>query len=113
MRPRFGVTLVITLLATDAMSADAVVGTWKTEDGKISVVERCGASYCIFAKSGEYAGQKIGTFSGAADSYSGRITDPRNKTTYSGKLTVLGDSLKLRGCATDVLCKTQTWTRAD
>jgi hypothetical protein len=34
-----------------------------------------------------------------------------DKTTYSGRLIVSGNSLKLRGCATRVLCKTQTWTR--
>jgi uncharacterized protein (DUF2147 family) len=100
-----------TVISGVALAAEPVVGTWKTETGEISVIDRCGASYCIVAKSGQYAGQKIGSFTKSAEAYTGRITDPRNKATYSGKLTVEGDSLKLKGCATDVLCKTQTWTR--
>ncbi|MFP5077918.1 DUF2147 domain-containing protein [Rhizobium sp. YIM 134829] len=99
--------------AGSAAAADAVVGTWKTENGELSVIEPCKSGFCIVAKTGQYAGQKIGSVTSQGDVYAGRITDPRNKATYSGKLTVAGDSLKLRGCATPVLCKTQTWTRAD
>ena len=113
MKLRFTVAVVFTLIADVAIGADTVVGTWKAENGEISVIDRCGANYCIVAKSGQYAGQKIGSFKGAAGTYTGRITDPRNKVTYSGKMTVSGDSLKLRGCATSVLCRTQTWTRAN
>ncbi|MFA1675569.1 DUF2147 domain-containing protein [Rhizobium mongolense] len=104
------VTIFI-LIASVASGADRVVGTWKTENGETSVIDHCGANYCIVAKSGRYAGQQIGFFSGRADTYTGRLTDPRTKTTYSGRLTVSGNSLKLRGCATSVLCKTQIWTR--
>lgn len=113
MKLRLMIATVFTLVAGVAMSADGVVGTWKTQNGEISVIDRCGLEYCIVAKSGQYAGQKIGSFTATADAYTGRITDPRNKATYSGRLTVSGDSLKLRGCATSVLCKTQTWTRAN
>lgn len=113
MKRRIIIALVSIGIAGSAMAADAVVGTWKTENGELSVIEPCGGSYCITAKTGQYAGQKIGSFKAADDAYTGRITDPRNKATYSGKLTVAGESLKLRGCATPVLCKTQTWTRAD
>ncbi|WP_307236276.1 DUF2147 domain-containing protein [Pararhizobium capsulatum] len=103
---------VFVLISSAAIGADPVVGTWKTQTGEISVIDRCGSQYCIVAKSGQYAGQKLGLFQADGDSYKGRITDPRNKATYSGKLTVSGDNLKLQGCATNVLCKTQTWTRA-
>jgi uncharacterized protein (DUF2147 family) len=104
------VTIFI-LVASVASGADTVVGTWKTETGETSVIDHCGANFCIVAKSGRYAGQQIGFFSGRADTYTGRLTDPRTKTTYSGRLTVSGNSLKLRGCATSVLCRTQIWTR--
>lgn len=105
------IAAAFTLISSAALGADEVVGTWKTQSGEISIIERCGVSYCIVAKSGQYAGRKIGSFKGTAGNYTGRITDPRNKATYSGKLTVDGDILKLRGCATSVLCKTQTWLR--
>ena len=111
MRIGFIITVVLSHIASVAIAADPVIGTWKTANGELSVIDRCGADYCIVAKSGQYAGQKIGFFKGTAGQYTGRITDPRNKATYSGKLTISGDSLKLRGCATSVLCKTQTWTR--
>jgi uncharacterized protein (DUF2147 family) len=111
VKPTSLIAVVFTLISGSALAAEPVVGSWKTENGEISVIDRCGASYCIVAKSGQYAGQKIGSFTKSDETYTGRITDPRNKATYSGKLTVEGDSLKLRGCATDVLCKTQTWTR--
>lgn len=113
MKFRFTIAVVLALIAVRAMAADTVIGTWKTGNGEISVIQRCGANYCIIAKSGQYAGQKIGSFAGGQETYTGRITDPRNKATYSGKMTVTGDSLKLQGCATSVLCKTQTWTRVN
>jgi uncharacterized protein (DUF2147 family) len=97
--------------AVAASGADMVTGMWKTEGGETASIAACGPDYCITAKTGKFAGEKLGTFTGAADSYTGRITDPRTKAVYAGKLTVEGDSLKLRGCATSVLCKTQTWTR--
>jgi len=98
-------------IASAASGADTVVGTWKTENGETSAIDHCGSNYCIVAKSGRYAGQQIGFFSGAGDTYTGRLTDPTTKTIYSGRLIVSGNSLKLWGCATKVLCKTQTWTR--
>ena len=99
-------------IASAAIAADPVVGTWKTDNGELADIAPCGPSFCITAKTGDYAGQKLGSFKAGPDAFTGRITDPRNKATYSGKLPVDGDRLKLRGCATPVLCKTQSWTRA-
>jgi hypothetical protein len=45
----------------------------------------------------------IGNGPGASQAFSGRITDPGNTATYSGKLPVDGNNLKLKGCATHVL----------
>lgn len=111
MSPRFTIATVLCLISSGAAGADAVLGSWKTQNGEISVIERCGSQFCIIAKSGRYAGQKLGSFQAAEDTYKGQITDPRNNATYSGKLTVSGDTLKLQGCVTNVLCKTKTWTR--
>ncbi|WP_431323611.1 DUF2147 domain-containing protein [Rhizobium sp. YTU87027] len=111
MTIRSALATVFISIASAASGADTVVGTWKTANGETSAIDHCGSNYCIVAKSGRYAGQQIGFFSGAGDTYTGRLTDPRTKTTYSGRLIVSGNSLKLWGCATRVLCKTQTWTR--
>ncbi|WP_413708724.1 DUF2147 domain-containing protein [Rhizobium sp. Rhizsp82] len=108
----FTVAAVSLALSGAAMGADPIVGSWKTQNGELSVIDRCGSQYCIVAKSGKYAGQKLGSFQPDGGSYKGRLTDPRNNATYSGKLAVSGDRLKLQGCATSVLCKTETWTRA-
>ena len=111
MRSPVMIAAGLSVAASVALGADTIVGIWKTQTGEISLIKHCGSTYCIVANSGKYAGQKIGSFQGTGGSYIGRITDPRNKATYSGKLTVDGDTLKLRGCATSVLCKTQIWTR--
>ncbi|KAA0699344.1 DUF2147 domain-containing protein [Neorhizobium sp. P12A] len=94
-----------------ANASDPLLGNWKTQNGETSEISRCGSGYCITAKTGQYAGRQIGTFSGKDDSYSGKITDPQTNRTYSGTLKVSGDSIKLTGCAMNVLCKSQTWTR--
>ena len=62
-------------------------------------------------KTGKYAGKKIGTLAGSGVTYTGEITDPANDKTYSGSGNVLGNSLKMKGCVLNVLCKSQTWTR--
>lgn len=105
-------TTIFFLVGATAQGADLPTGSWKTESGETAAISRCGAEYCITAKSGKFAGEKLGTFSSSDGNYTGRLTDPQTRAVYSGKLVVVGDSLKLRGCATSVLCKTQTWTRA-
>jgi uncharacterized protein (DUF2147 family) len=113
MRPRMMmmITTILTLAAGAASGADPVVGAWKTQGGETAIIAHCGSGYCITAKTGKYAGQQLGSFSATANAYTGRLTDPQNKASYSGKLTLSGNNLMLRGCATTVLCKTQTWTR--
>ena len=113
MSTRFMLATALILFAGAASCADLVVGAWKTETGETASISRCGSDYCITAKTGKFAGQPLGSFSGTTDVYTGKLTDPANKATYSGKLIISGDSLKLRGCATSVLCRTQTWTRLE
>ncbi|MBB3314354.1 MULTISPECIES: DUF2147 domain-containing protein [unclassified Rhizobium] len=99
-------------LATGTAFADEpIVGNWKTASGDTAHIASCGGSYCIVLKTGKYAGKKIGTLAGSGVSYSGQITDPANDKTYSGSGNVLGNSLKMKGCVLNVLCKSQTWTR--
>lgn len=112
MKREIVLTMIFALAGTAASGAEMVTGTWKTQNGETADISRCGPNYCITAKTGKFAGDTLGTFSGQNDSFKGRLTDPQTKTVYSGNLIVTGDTLKLRGCATSVLCKTQTWVRA-
>ncbi|MBB3539691.1 DUF2147 domain-containing protein [Rhizobium sp. BK399] len=101
----------LALAAGPAFADEPIVGNWKTASGDTAHIASCGGSYCIVLKTGKYAGKKIGTLAGSGVSYSGQITDPANDKTYSGSGNVLGNSLKMKGCVLNVLCKSQTWTR--
>ena len=99
------------LLALPAWAAEPIVGNWKTASGETAAIASCGGSFCITVKTGKNAGKKIGTLSGAGESYTGEVTDPDNDKTYSGSAAVTGNQLKLKGCVLKVLCKSQTWSR--
>jgi uncharacterized protein (DUF2147 family) len=42
MKSRVMIAAAFTLIASAALGADEVVGTWKTQSGEISIIERCG-----------------------------------------------------------------------
>ena len=97
--------------ASPLQAADPIEGTWKTESGETAGIGPCGGAFCITLKTGQYAGQRIGRMSGSGSSYSGTITDPSDGKEYSGSAKVNGGSLKLKGCALKIFCKTQNWTK--
>jgi len=97
--------------ASASLSAEPIVGNWKTASGETASISACGGAYCITLKTGKHAGKKIGNMSGAGDSYTGEITDPANDKTYSGAASIKGASLKMQGCVLKILCKSQTWTK--
>jgi len=99
----------IALFATPVLAAD-IEGNWKTTSGETANIAPCGGSFCIKLTTGQYAGTQIGKVSGSAP-YTGTITDPADDKTYSGKATVSGSSMKIKGCALKIFCKTQTWNR--
>lgn len=103
-------TAIIALSAATAM-ADPIEGNWRTQGGETAAISSCGGAYCITLKSGKHNGKRIGQMSGSDGSYSGTITDPADDKTYSGSANVSGGSMKLKGCALKIFCKTQTWTR--
>lgn len=111
MSRMFVLAAVFTMLAGAAVAADPIVGNWKTEDGSITVIGKCGSGYCITVKTGKYAGRKIGSFSGRGGSYGGKLTDPASNKTYDGTLSVAGDTVKMKGCVMRVFCQSQTWSR--
>ncbi|MEP1206770.1 MAG: DUF2147 domain-containing protein [Rhizobiaceae bacterium] len=97
--------------ATISQAAEPIVGNWKTESGETAAIGACGGSYCITLKTGQYAGKRIGRMKGSGKSYSGTITDPSDGKQYSGSAKIGGSSLKLRGCALKIFCKTQKWSK--
>lgn len=98
------------LLAGSALAEDIIVGDWKTASGETAAISG-GGSYSIKLKTGKHAGKTIGSFTGSNGKYSGTITDPADDKKYSGTARVSGSSMKMKGCALKVFCKTQTWTK--
>lgn len=108
--------LTATLLATTfALSAPAfaasIEGNWRTQSGETANIAKCGSSFCITLKSGTYSGKRIGKMKGSGNSYSGTITDPADDKAYSGSAQISGASMKLKGCALKIFCKTQNWKK--
>ena len=103
--------LAAALGLSSAAHAEAIVGKWKTQSGETAAIAKCGGSYCVTLRTGKYAGKRIGKMKGAGGSYKGSITDPSNDRNYSGSAKVSGKSMKMRGCALKVFCRTQTWRK--
>ncbi len=97
---------------TNAAAADDITGNWRTKNGETAAISECGSSFCITLKTGKFSGRKIGTFSGANGAYSGKITDPNNDKTYTGKASISGATLKMSGCVMfGLLCRSENWQR--
>jgi uncharacterized protein (DUF2147 family) len=92
-----------------ALAAEPIEGNWRTQSGETASITNCGGAYCITLKTGKHAGKRIGKVSGSGAKYSGTVTDPADDKTYSGSARVNGSSMKLKGCAYKVFCKTQIW----
>lgn len=113
MRVKFGAVVLGMVLLAGTAYADPIEGNWKTEAGSTAAITNCGGAFCITLKTGEHAGKRIGKMqANGANKYSGEITDPADDKTYSGKATVSGGSLNMKGCVLGgLICRGQTWTR--
>ncbi len=110
MKKILSITCLI-LLSFTTISNASIVGNWRTESGETANISSCDDSYCIKLTTGTYQGKQIGKVKESKDKYIGTVTDPEEDKTYSGSATVTGSSLKLKGCALKIFCKTQTWTK--
>jgi uncharacterized protein (DUF2147 family) len=101
------------LMTTGMAMADPIVGDWRTEAGATAGIASCGSAFCITLKSGQHSGKQIGNMSASGGgNYAGKITDPANDKTYSGKATLTGNTLKMGGCVLGgLICRNQTWSR--
>ncbi len=113
MRGRLSAAVLGLVLLAGTAYADPIEGNWKTEAGSTAAIANCGGAFCITLKNGEHAGKRIGKMqANGANKYSGEITDPADDKTYSGKATVSGNSLNMKGCVLGgLICRGQTWTR--
>ncbi|MGB7285474.1 MAG: DUF2147 domain-containing protein [Salaquimonas sp.] len=98
------------LLASSTYAfADPVEGTWARPDGTLEIISKCGSAYCVTVGSGEYKGNKAGSFTKQADgTYKGKITQQATGITFSGTATVKGGTLSLSAL---MGLKKENWTR--
>lgn len=102
------------LLFIVPVAAAPIEGVWKTESGDQAQFYGCGSSICIKLLTGPKKGTMLSRDLSADGEgvYRGSLFNPRDERTYSGSATLVGSgSLKLKGCALKIFCKTQTWTR--
>ena len=117
----------LALLAAPVSAAgiSGIFQTAPTDDGNVAQVEftTCGEAFCgemirSFNSAGEaIASDNIGKnivwdMLDQGDGYfkGGRIWDPGKDKTYKSKMTLMGDTLQVKGCI-GPFCKAQTWTR--
>jgi uncharacterized protein (DUF2147 family) len=132
---------VIANLVVKASAADAI-GTWYTGDKESQVrIVNCGGALCgnlIWLKepndpaTGRPKTDKhnadaskqsrpllgvpivLGMKPSGTGQWSGDVYNASDGKTYSGSFTLTGpNSADLKGCVLSILCKTQTWTRAN
>ena len=103
------VAIAFVFIATSA-NANEILGNWKTDSGETAAISKCGSSFCIKLKTGDYKGQSIGKLSVDGEKYKGTVRDPADDKEYVGSAVVKGNSLKLQGCVM-IFCKTQNWKR--
>ena len=134
---------MLVLAAPDGARAADPNGTWVTEGGKSRVrIANCGGAICVTIvalqelndpatgrpktdKNNADANQRnrpmigvqivLGMRPNGADRWSGQVYNAEDGKTYSGNVTMTGaNTPKLEGCALGgLVCKSQTWTRAN
>lgn len=132
---------ILTLGMAEGRAAEPT-GTWSTEGGLSRVrISPCGSALCGTvislkepndpetgkpkldknnADTGKRSRPLIGVpivlgMQKSGDKWQGQVYNASDGKTYSGGLTLVGnDSLKLEGCVLGgMICKAQTWTRAN
>ena len=134
-------SLVAATLATSAVSASAEPGgIWSMSNGKVTVrVNNCGGNLCakiiglrepISKIDGEPKVDRenpdtslrkrpliglqilIGMKPDGDGTWKGAIYNPDDGNTYSASVKLKGSEMKVKGCVASVLCKTNTFVRA-
>ncbi|MBI5128092.1 MAG: DUF2147 domain-containing protein [Rhodopseudomonas palustris] len=104
--------------------ADDVAGTWLRDTGLSKVkFAPCGGALCgtlVWLKPGVETPAKIGQKvffdmkPTGANAWAGSAFNPEDGKTYSGKMSLAGDTLTTQGCAMGgIICKSASWTRSN
>lgn len=106
-----------------AVAADSAVGTWLRDTGASRVrVAPCGAALCgtvVWLRDKDTAskvGQRVfyDMKPSGADAWSGSAFNPEDGKTYSGKMSVSGNTLSTSGCVFGgLICKSISWSRVN
>jgi uncharacterized protein (DUF2147 family) len=132
----------IALTASGPARAADPLGTWYTADKDSQVrITNCGGALCgslvwlkepidpatsrpktdynnadTSKRSRPLLGVQIvlGMKPSGADQWSGNVYNASDGKTYTGSFTLTGpNTAELKGCVMSIICKTQTWTRAN
>lgn len=119
-----GLALAAMLAAAPALAADAT-GIWLRENGasKVRVAPCGGGALCghvVWLKEGTDPNAKVGQRvfydmkPSGKDAWSGSAFNPADGKTYSGKMSVSGDTLTTAGCVMGgLICQSVSWTRSN
>lgn len=111
------------IVAGTARAADAT-GVWMRSDGTSKVrISKCGDALCgsiSWLKNPEESKGKVGQRvffdmqPDGGDAWAGKAFNPEDGKTYTGKMSLSGDSLTTKGCALGgLVCKSVTWRRSN
>jgi uncharacterized protein (DUF2147 family) len=117
-----GAALILVTIASPSL-ADDVTGIWLRDTGASKVkLSHCGDAICgniVWLKQGADPKAKVGQRvffdmkPSGPNTWAGRAFNPEDGKTYTGKMTLSGNSLTTAGCVMSVICKSATWTRSN
>lgn len=116
------ITLAAAILAAMAMPAfaDGLSGEWLREGGAARIAfAPCGSMSCGTiswlrdANGPSHVGQQVffDMTPTRENEWTGQAFNPQDGKTYSGKITLKGDTMVTEGCVL-IICKSVTWTRS-
>ncbi len=114
--------IVLSLSAAPALAAD-VAGVWLRDNGHSRVrMAPCGDMVCgtiVWLKDGDTpsrVGQRVfyNMKESGANSWSGNAFNPEDGKTYSGKMSLSGNTLTTSGCVLGgLICRSVGWSRVN
>lgn len=124
MTRTFALAAAATLALVTHAGAAEINGTWLRDTGASQVkFAPCGGAICgnlVWLKPGVETTAKVGQRiffdmkSSGPGSWTGSAFNPEDGKTYTGKMSLSGNTLTTSGCVMGgMICKSTTWTRAN
>ncbi len=115
----WGIALIAAV--SPCLAAEGAWGIWLRDTGSSRVaIAPCGAALCghiVWLRDKDnpaHVGQQIffDMKPSGADAWTGRAFNPEDGNTYSGNMSVSGDTLTTAGCVlAGLICKSAVWSR--